>query len=172
VSRRRIARAKEPDSEDAAYTRGLRLLSIRSRGREELRRELARRGFGGEAVERAVVRLVEQGWLREEDAARALVRARRGRYGRRRIARELEARGFGGEEASRALEELGGGEEDAALTRAYRRLWKAAGKLPPPERRSRVRRALLARGFAPEAISAMIRGSHGRDVEGDSGEVS
>jgi SOS response regulatory protein OraA/RecX len=154
VSPRRISRAKEPDSADAAYTRGLRLLAIRSRGREELRRDLAGRGFSAEAASRAVERLVEQGWLREEEAARALVRARGGRYGRRRIARELDA-----------------GVESAALARAYRRLWKSAVKLPPPERRRRVRRALVARGFAPEAISAMIRGSHGRDVEGDSGEV-
>jgi regulatory protein len=171
VSPRQISRAKEPDSADAAYTRGLRLLAIRSRGREELRRDLAGRGFSAEAASRAVERLVEQGWLREEEAARALVRARGGRYGRRRIARELEARGFGEEETSRAIGELDAGVESAALARAYRRLWKSAVKLPPPERRRRVRRALVARGFAPEAISAMIRGSHGRDVEGDSGEV-
>ncbi|HEY7112095.1 MAG TPA: RecX family transcriptional regulator [Thermoanaerobaculia bacterium] len=168
---RRIARAKEPDSAAAAYARGLRLLSIRSRGREELRRELTRRGFSAGAAGRALERLVAEGWLREDEAASALVRSRRGRYGRRRIARELEARGFGAETASRALEELSAGREDAALAHAFERLWKSSSRLPLPERRSRVRRALTARGFAPEAISAMIRGSHGRDVEGDPGEV-
>jgi regulatory protein len=172
LSPRRIARARQPDSPDAAYARGLRLLSIRSRGREELRRDLERRGFAAEAAATAVARLVQEGWLREEEAARALVRTRAGRYGRRRIARELEARGFGAEEASQALAQLDGGAEDAALARTYRRLWSSAAKLAPPERRRRVRRALVARGFAPDAISAMIRGSHGRDVEGDPGEVS
>ena len=171
MSPRRIARAKEPDSADAAYARGLRLLSIRSRGREELRRELVRRGFSAGAASRALERLVAEGWLREDEAASALVRSRRGRYGRRRIARELEVRGFGEDTAGRALEELSGGREEAALARAFERLWKSSSRLSPSERRARVRRALVARGFAPEAISAMIRGSHGHDVEGDPGEV-
>jgi regulatory protein len=170
VTSRRIARAREPGSPDAAYTRALRLLGVRSRGRVELARELERRGFEPSAAREALDRLEAQGWLQDLAAARALVRARGARYGRVRIGRELAARGFSKETAIRALEELDGERESASLAAAARRLWKQAAGLPPRERRARVRRALLARGFAPDAISAMISGSH--EVDGGSGEVS
>jgi regulatory protein len=166
---RRVAKAREPDSAQAAYTRGLRLLAIRARGREELRLDLERRGFGAAAVRAAVERLEAERWLDDRAAARAVVRARAQKYGRARIARELSARGFSEEVARDALGEDVAREAEA-LARAFRRLWKSAARLPVPDRRRRVRAALSRRGFAPEAISAMIRGSH--EVDGGSGEIS
>jgi SOS response regulatory protein OraA/RecX len=153
----------------AAYTRGLRLLAVRSRGRVELGRELTRRGFEASAADGAVRRLEAEGWLKDLDAARALARVRGARYGRARVARELFARGFSPDTAARALEELDGGREEDTLARAFRRLWKSSARYPLRERRQRVRRALRQRGFAPDAISAMI---HGRDeIDRSSGEI-
>lgn len=166
----RIRRIQEPDSPEAAYGRGLKLLGVRSRGREELRRDLERRGFVAAAARAAVQRLEGEGWLQDLAAAQALVRAKATRYGRARVARELSARGFGAETARRALAELPDAREGEALLRAFRRLWKSAGGRPLTQRRQRVRRALLARGFAPDAISAMIRGSH--EVAAGSDEIS
>ncbi len=167
---RRISKTPEPDSAEAAYARGARLLAVKPRGRVELSRDLERRGFGASAVREAVRRLEEGGWLEDLAAARSLVRMRADRYGRGRIARELAARGFGVETAVRALEELDAERESRSLSRAFARAWKAARGRPLPERRARVRRALLARGFAPEAISAMIHGSN--EIDGSPGEVS
>ena len=165
---RRISKTREPDSAGAAYARGLRLLTSRARGRVELRRDLERRGFASAAAETAVARLESEGWLRDADAARGVVRARSGRYGGRRIARELAARGFSAEAARAALDDLPRDREDAALARAFARLWKASSG-PLAERRRKVRRALLARGFAPSGISEIMRGSH--EVERGPGEV-
>jgi regulatory protein len=162
--------AADADSAEAAHAAGLRLLTVRSRGRIELARDLARRGFSKDASKAAVDRLESAGWLQDAEAARSLVRTRGRRYGRRRIERELAARGFSKEASSAALGELADGRERDALAAAFRRLWKAASKETLPDRKRRVRRALLARGFAPEDISEMIRGSH--EVRGSPGEVS
>jgi regulatory protein len=134
-----------------------------------LRRELERRGFAAAAARHALERLETEGWLQDLAAARALVRAKAARYGRRRIERELSARGFSKESARQALGELEGGREEEALLRTFRRLWKAAADVPLRQRRRRVHRSLLQRGFAPEAISAMIRDSH--EVDASSGEI-
>ncbi|MGH9369836.1 MAG: regulatory protein RecX [Thermoanaerobaculia bacterium] len=145
------------------------MLGIRSRGREELRRDLERRGFAPSAARRALDRLEAEGWLQDLAAARALVRAMGARYGRRRIARELAARGFSEETSSGALKELEGGREEETLARAFRRLWKSAAGLPLSRRRQRVWRSLLQRGFTPEAISEIIGGSD--EIDGSSGEI-
>jgi SOS response regulatory protein OraA/RecX len=165
---RRVAKTREPDSAQAAYTRGLRLLGIRARGREELRADLERRGFATAAARSALDRLEAERWLDDLSAARAVVRARGQKYGRARIARELCARGFSEEIAGSVLGEDAGREAEA-LARVFRRLWRSAAGLPLPRRRQRVHAALSRRGFAPEAISAMIRGSH--EVDGGSGEI-
>jgi len=156
---RRPSPAADPESVEAAFARGTRLLAIRPRGRAELARDLERRGFRASAVAAAVEKLEAAGWLEDLSAARSLVRTRADRYGRGRIGRELAARGFDSETAARALEEIDAEREAQSLERAFSRAWKRAEALPLPERRARVRRSLLARGFAAEEISAMIRGS-------------
>jgi SOS response regulatory protein OraA/RecX len=152
----------------AAHARGLRLLGVRSRGREELRRDLERRGFSSAAAGGALDRLETEGWLQDLAAACALARSKGARYGRLRIARELAARGFSKETAERALEAEAGREEEA-LAGVFRRLWKSSAGLPPLRRRRRVRAALLRRGFASQAISEIIGGSN--EIDGSSGEI-
>ena len=87
---------------------------------------------------------------------------RRARYGKARIARELAALGFSKETASEALGgDAGSQAERRALARAFEAAWKKSDGLLPAARKRRVRAALLRRGFASEAISAMMRGSFG-----------
>jgi len=152
----------------------LRLLTVRARGRVDLGRALERRGYGRSAVSAALDRLEREGWLDDVAAARSVVRARAARYGRARIARELSALGFSKETIAQAL----GGEsgetsarqrEETALRRAFEGAWKrSAGRDEPlAARKRRVRAALLRRGFASEAISAMMRGSSDDRYEED-----
>jgi len=165
---RRPTKTREPESLRAAYARGLRLLTARARGRVELRRDLERRGFSAGTARAAVSRLEAEGWLGDAEAAKGVVRARSGRYGGRRIARELAARGFSPETARAALDDRPAGREDEALAHAFARLWKASSGATV-ERRRKVRRALLSRGFAPAKISEIMRGSH--EVHGSPGEI-
>jgi len=136
------------------------LLSVRPRGRAELVRALAERGFGREAATQAAGRLEKEGWLDDLAAARSVARTRGARYGRARIARDLSARGFDRETIARALDAELPESEGPALTRAFSRLWARHRGLPPRERRQKVSAALSRRGFAAADISAMIRSSH------------
>ena len=108
---------------------------------------------------------MREGWLDDLAAARSLVRARGLRYGRARIAQELSALGFSKEVAAEALS--GSGEaEQTALQKALKAAWKKSAGLPALARRRRVRSALVRRGFAAAAISAMMKRSHEEeDVE-------
>ncbi len=87
------------------------------------------------------------------------MRTRGARYGRSRVERELQARGFDRETIAAADRAEGGGErEDAALRKAFERLWTARANVAPALRRRRVFDALTRRGFRAEKISEMIRG--------------
>ena len=140
-------------------------MALRARGRRELSQALAQRGFSAATATEALERLEREGWLDDLAAARSLVRSRGSRYGQARIQRELSARGFSGETIAKALEQERPGEEKS-LERAFRRLWASSARLPAEKRRQRVWRALLRRGFAADAISAIMKGSD--EVDGSS----
>jgi SOS response regulatory protein OraA/RecX len=120
-------------------------------------------------VTASLARLEREGWLDDLAAARSVVRARGARYGRARIARELGALGFSKETAAAALggDDPADDREQRALRRAFEGAWKkTAGRGEPSAvRKRRVRAALVRRGFAPEAISAMMRGSLDRETD-------
>jgi regulatory protein len=141
-------------------------LTARARGREELSKALAQRGFSRQAARAALERLEREGWLDDLAAASALVSGRSGRYGRKRIERELSARGFSEETIERALAQADPGREEKSLGRAFERLWAAAAGVPLERRRRRVWNALVRRGFAAEAVSAIMQGDH--EIDGGS----
>jgi regulatory protein len=153
----------DPSSEAAVRAVALRLLTVRARGAEDLGRTLERRGFERAAVRAAIARLLAEGWLDDLAAARSVVRARAGRYGRARIARELSVLGFSKETVSAALGEEAKEAEEKALARAFQVLWRRTQGLDPAARRRRVGGALARKGFTSDAISAMMKGSHGQD---------
>jgi regulatory protein len=152
---------RRPDSGEEARLRGLKLLTIRSRGRNELIRSLEEKGFSAAAARQAASGLERDGWLDDAAAARAFVRARMGRYGRARIERELSARGFLPESIAGALPEAGGEEEEKALSRLFARIRRATAGLDREKRRRRIWNALTRRGFPAESISAKMKGPSG-----------
>ena len=123
-------------------------------------RGLEERGFGKDAASKAADRLESEGWLDDLAAARSTVRVRAARYGRARLERDLQARGFGRETIAAALEAELPEREGPALARAFERSWAQHRKLPLPDRKRKVLDALFRRGFAPGAISAIMRSSH------------
>ena len=121
---------------------------------------LQERGFGKDAASKAADRLEQEGWLDDLAAARSAVRVRAARYGRARLEQDLRARGFGRETIAAALDAELPEREGPALARAFERSWAQHRNLPLPDRRRKVRHALSRRGFAPAAISAIMRSSH------------
>ncbi len=145
---------------EAAYERALRLLAIRPRGHRELARALEERGFEKRVIGPALERAEREGWLDDLDAASSLAQSQSGRYGRSRIARELSARGFSTETVAAAVAELPAEREEDALSRAFARVSRSLAGLEAEKRRRRVWSALVRRGFRPEAISAIMKGSN------------
>jgi SOS response regulatory protein OraA/RecX len=121
----------------------------------------------------ALGRLEREGWLDDDAAARSVVRARGGRYGKARILRELSVLGFSRETIARALtgDEPALEREERALRRAFEGAWKRSAGEPLAARKRRVRATLVRRGFASEAISAMMRGSSNDGEDDEALEV-
>ena len=154
---RRPRKPHFPDSAEDARLRGLKLLTIRARGRNELIASLEERGFTASAAREAARRLEREGWLDDAAAARAFVRSRSERFGRARIERELSARGFSRDAVSAALSHLDGEAEERTLSRLFARVRKQSAGLDRERRRRRVWNALTRRGFPAAAISAKMK---------------
>jgi regulatory protein len=163
VRSRKPKTPSDPASPAGVRSAALRLLAVRSRGTEDLARTLERRGYDRTAVREALGRLVAEGWLDDLAAARSIVESRVGRYGKARIGRELSALGFSKEISAAALVDAAGAPEEKALSAAFQKLWRRSEGLDPSVRRRRVAGALSRKGFAAEAISAMMQGSHEED---------
>jgi len=154
---------------------GARLLEVRPRSVDEVRRRLVHVGYRPELVEAAIVRLTDLHYLDDDAFARAWIESRdRARpRGEHALRRELELKGVDRAVVATVLEDRresaledatadGDGEpgspDDAAAERLLRR--KLAGILREADARRRRQRAyaLLARsGFSPDVCAAVSR---------------
>jgi len=119
----------EAEERAACLDKALELLGRRAHFRGELRRKLAGRGFGEEAIEAALARAAELGYLgSEEELAVAFARERQERkgVGRARLASELARRQAAPEAIAAALASLDPGEELERAREAARR-WTKRG---------------------------------------------
>jgi len=143
-----------------AKDRALRLLAVRWRSREELRRRLTRAGFEPEDVDRALDDLEAAGLVDDERFAQEVVRHEAGsrRSGSRAILTRLRRDGVDPATAEQAVAGAGD-EEDRACDLAMARMSRLAS-LPPEVASRRVFGLLLRRGYgaatAREATSAAL----------------
>jgi regulatory protein len=154
-----LARLAAEAEVEAAYRTALRAIERRSFARADLGRRLRRKGHAPHAVEAALARAAELGFL--DDAAFAAnyveTRAARGR-GPLRLARDLMAMGVERGVIDRALaaharESAPSAEVPLAL--AARRAAQL-GDLPRQVRRRRVLAYLARRGFSGREVSEMV----------------
>jgi regulatory protein len=113
-----------------AKDRALRLLGVRARSREELRRRLAQAGFEAEDIDRALSDIEAVGLIDDERFARevAAYEMRRRSVGRRAALASLRRKGIRPDLADRVVEELApDDEEDQALGIARERLARLNG---------------------------------------------
>ena len=138
----------------------LKQLALRARTVEEVRRSLARCGYGRDEIAAVLARLTASRYLDDADFARTWVaaRARRAATGPARLARELRAKGVADADIGAALSALG--EEwdvaEAAAAAARRKLSSLRG-VPPSVARRRLAAFLERRGFSAEIILAVCR---------------
>jgi len=145
--------------DNPAYDKALKLVARRDHFRVELVEKLRRKGFEDGDIRAAMERLDELGLLDDEALAERFVEFRsvdRG-WGPRRLMLELRRRGVDSsvaEPASRIGDEL----YERALATAVRRVEVRAkdGWWRLPERRARLIKSLIARGFEPDVAYSAI----------------
>lgn len=145
----------------AAYDRGISLLAVRARAAVELERRLQRLGFDARAVQQAIERLTEEGYLDDDHLSRQFARARlgSGSSGRRRVEQELARLGVEREVARAAVAETAAeesvDERESALALARRRALTMRDLAPEVARR-RLFGYLARRGFESSDASAAV----------------
>lgn len=146
-------------SSEAVRFKALRLLERRPHAERELARKLLLRGFEGEAVSRAVVRLREIGLLDDEKFARDFVRWRlAGRAeGRFLLAQRLKARGVERKLAEGVAAEMLSDTAEADLAKAAAVKFVKRRRGRDPDGRRKLYAFLARRGFAPEAVRAALK---------------
>lgn len=158
---RRRATAEGPASsrpeEEAkrAVEHALRALSRRGLTASELRTRLVDRGFADVAVEAALGRIAELGYLDDAAIADAVVReASRAHHGTRRIARTLARRGVAANVAEEAVRDRR--DEDLASARAFVAKRFPGGVRGDVRERARALRMLFSRGFSHDVARLAI----------------
>ena len=144
-----------------AVDRGLLLLAHRARGRTELARRLTRLGMPAEAVQAALDRLAQLGYLDDAAFARQLARGRMLASGqsRHRIRSELLRKGVDRAVADDAIDETLAAEdvdERSIIERVAAKKARTLASLDAPTRRRRLYAFLARRGFDSEEIRRVV----------------
>jgi regulatory protein len=157
-----ISLLQATDAAAKAYDRAVRYLSFRPRSTAEVRRSLEEAGFAPEAIETALVRLTEQGYLNDAEFARYWVENRQ-RFrpkGEQALRQELRRTGVDKETIDASLDGLDTGE--AAYAAAYAAAQTRAARLAalatedPVAFRRKLGGFLLRRGFTYDVVREVV----------------
>ncbi len=149
------------DHENRAYEKALRLLTVRSRSRKELKQRLVAEKFSEKQTERVLDRLADAGLI--DDRKFAVERARamgKGKgWGPRKLRSDLAHRGIAREAIDEAVSQAYGTQSCAQVMK--RLIKKRFGNQVLTQKADRkakgkAQRYLLGRGFEPDDVSAMF----------------
>jgi regulatory protein len=115
------------------------------------------KGFEADAVDTAMARLVELGYLNDSAFAKGLVRRRAALRGPRALSAELAARGVERAEADAAVAEFDLEAQVVSATRLAERLSARTPGIAYREMLDRVGTKLLRRGFSTQVVYAACR---------------
>jgi regulatory protein len=149
------------DHENRAYEKALRLLTVRSRSRKELRQRLVAERFSEKEAERVLDRLAAAGLIDDKkfaiDRARAMGKGKG--WGPRKLRADLLQRGIAAEAVDEAISQAYGTQ---SCTQVMKRLVKKrfGGEVlthkADRKAKGKAQRYLLGRGFEPDEVSAMF----------------
>jgi regulatory protein len=147
-----------------AMSCALGFLGYRARSTTEVRDRLRRYGYAEETIEEVVGRLVELGYLDDEEFARDLARQKARKYGPRQVTMDLRRGGIEPELARGVVEQefAGRSELEAASTAATRRY--NTGERSDAQAR-RVYGFLTRRGYSANVCAEVAREFRGRGAE-------
>jgi regulatory protein len=153
--------AAKTDPESRAYDKALRLLTVRSRTRKELKQRLVAERFTDKVAEQVLDRLAAAGLIDDKkfaiDRARAMGKGKG--WGPRKLRSDLLKRGIANEAIDEAVSQAYGTQ---SCTQVMKRLIKkrfgtqVLTQKADRKAKGKAQRFLLGRGFEPEEVSAMF----------------
>lgn len=156
-----VERLRQVDEPDRATNAALNLLTHRGRSEQELRQRLRQKGYTQSAIDETVTRIIDWGYLDDEQFASAWVEQRSNARprSRRALAYELRQKGVDREIITEAIEGASIDEAADALRLAAQK-WRRDRDQPLEKRRQRTASYLARRGYswqiAKQAIDALI----------------
>lgn len=128
------------------------------RSHQEVRYKLVNIGARGDALEKIMGQLIEEGFLDEERFARAYARGkfRTKQWGKRKILQELERRNIGTYLQNKAMEEIDDDEYREVLLTILRKKQESISRFSQPEQKLRLFKFAFQRGFEADLIYESI----------------
>jgi regulatory protein len=137
--------------------RAIGLLARRAHSQSELRRKLRLKGYQPGAIDTAMARLLELGYLNDQDFARGLVRQRGALRGPLALSAELAAKGVSRAEAEIAVAEFGPEAQLLSATKLAERLYARTPGIGYREMLDKIGATLLRRGFPTTIVRAACK---------------
>ena len=145
---------------DDTYLIALEMLARRELSEAQLRQRLTRRQHPPESIEAALTRLKAERNLDDERVAAAIARSetslkKRGRY---RVTRQIEAAGIAPSVARRVVDDTFAAiDPDSLLADALARRLRGRASIEGDREFHRLYRYLIAQGFEPDRVLAILR---------------
>ena len=146
------------------YLTALRMLARRELSEAQLRQRLTRRKHDPESIEAALTRLKADRSLDDERVAGVIARSEAGlkKRGRYRVTRQIEAAGIAPAIARRVVDETFATiDADALMSEALARRLRGKTRVEDDKEFSRLYRYLIAQGFEPDRVMALLRTKSG-----------
>lgn len=149
-----LERLRQVDTAAKAYDRAVGFLGVRPRSAEEVRRRLREAEVDEEAIEAAIARLTEQGYLNDAEFARYWVESRQ-RFkpkGEQALRQELRRAGVDSEAIDESLEGLDASEAAYAAGRPRAERLQVLMQEDPSAFKQKLGNFLLRRGFSYDVV--------------------
>jgi regulatory protein len=153
------------------YLTALTMLARRELSEAQLRQRLTRRQHPPEAIESALVRLKAERNLDDERVAGAIARSETGlkKRGRYRVVRQIEAAGIAPSIARRVADDTFAAiDPDRLLAESLSRRLRGRARIEDDREFRRLYRYLVAQGFEPDKVLAILRARSGPEAGIDS----
>jgi regulatory protein len=154
-----IAALRSSDAAAKAYDRAIQFLSVRPRSTTEVRRRLEAAETDPEAIEAAIARLTEQGYLNDAEFARFWIENRQ-RFrpkGEQALRQELRHAGVDSETIQESLEGLDATEAAYAAARPRAERLKILAQEDPSAFKQKLGNFLLRRGFTYDIVREITK---------------
>lgn len=152
MSRPVVAKENETEGSKAQLTQLLNYCARQERSLHSVRAWMARRAVDEERQQEWVILLQQEGYVNQQRFAQLYARSkmRQKQWGQAKIRAGLLRLGLSMEDIEGALTELSDEEYLNTLRRVAERKWERLARHPEPERRIRLMRFLLSRGYSAE----------------------